>query len=437
MATANQYVEYIVPIFWENRKAGVGTVVQKEDDTYTVLTCNHVVADGKDIREKLFIRNDNEMMAISIGDITLGEGIDLATIKIKNLKDKKVALLQKKLYDDSLVIFTFKDSGGEGLIPDDIDVKIICETTLDYGRVYQAFELEVNEPLDAGYSGSPLFDGYTHSMVGVVNIKDGRDGGYAVDIQHCRELIDDIKVVDVEDTMHKEKEEISRVFFDHQEGDFYKISINQTELFDGESINIEEDKVKLIGAINNYCCYHTCGEERELEIEVVELILPFHLLDKDIALWKDKDSENLVDNVEVLLRSYDRLEQGNLKKIKNKKLWKKSMDSDNNFKALSVNVSGSKFTKNKNFISAYLEAPSEISTPFEKIVKQSNIILWINRCSDVEEYQKVLEKLLKNRLKELPFEFRTQLTQLTDDSCAYHANLMWDDPNTLPKAYYE
>ncbi len=436
MAIANQYVEYIVPIFFGKRKAGVGTVVKKEDDTYTILTCNHVVADGKDIYEELFVRNDNKMIPIGKEEITLGGGIDLATIKIKNLKDKKVALLQKKLYDDSLIVSTYKESDGEGLIHENIDIEIIRETTLDSGKGYQAFELEVDEPLIKGYSGSPLFDGYTNSVVGVVNIKDGRDGGYAVDIQHCQELIENIKIANLEDTMYKEKEEIARVFFDHQEGDLYKVLINQTELFDAESINIEEDKVKLIGAINHYCCYHICGTEREFPIEMLELVLPSSLLSEDIALWEDEEGENLVDNVEVLLRSYARVEQSKLQELNSKKLWKNSIESSDNFKELSVKVSGGRFTKDKKFISAYLEIPSEENTPFNKIAKHSCIALWINRCDDVEKYQKLLEVLLSEKLIDFPSKFRTKLAQSTD-SCAYNANLMWDDPNTLPKAYYE
>ena len=295
----------------------------------------------------------------------------------------------------------------------------------------------MDTPLESGYSGSPLFDSNTNHIIGIVNIREGDDKGYAIDIKYVKELIADIEVSVLEDNINQEHhEKVARVIFEPKSNDKYKVRINQTELFDGESVCLLKKQEKIIEKINNYCTTLDCGAEREPELELIELVIPHSLFNKDIPLWEDGDGDNLVSNVEVLIRNIAKTEQSLSKKEASKILWNSTIESNNTFVNLSAKVSGKNFMKDKTKLVAYVNEVSSEETPFKKVVSHSHIVLWINRCENVEQYTTFLEEIIKETVNDFPSKFRDKLTKSTD-SCAFNANLMWDNPNTLPKAYYE
>jgi hypothetical protein len=435
MAESNQYVDAIEPIWNEGKKIGIGFIVKEDEEHSWLLTCQHVVFDGTAYKTSLKIRDK----AIKEEDITLANGIDLALIKVSRLSDKKPYFLHEHVRDDALIISTYSniDSTKRSFIHENINATIKTKTSLHHGRNYDAFELCVEEPLESGYSGSPLFDSNTEHIIGVVSVKEGEDRGYAIDIKYVTELMEDIEVSKLPDNMNKEfREERARVVFDHQGEDRYKIRIHQTELFDGNTVDVVEKKEELIDEIQRYRRYLPTGEERVLEIEMVELVIPHLLFHEDIGLWEDGEGEMLIEESQVLIRHLDRANQSNLKKEANKTLWREALTSTQSFKEQSVKVNNSVFIKDSHKLSAYLDSVSSSSTPFKKVALHSNIFIWINECAEVEHYQTFLEQLFGQTLEAFPSKFREALA-ISTNSCAFHANLMWDDPTTLPKAYYE
>lgn len=274
-------------------------------------------------------------------------------------------------------------------------------------------------------------------MIGVVNIKDRRTGGYAIDIKYVKELIDDIEVSTLEDNTSLEYEEESvRVLFEHDEEKKYKIEINEKE-FSEESVDIEDVTVQrnIIQAINTFRCYID-EEERDDEIKKIELILPHTLFCKNIGLWKDNDGNNLVDDCSVIIRSYAKLKQTNKKRKNDIILWKETLDSRKTFEDFSIKLSGTRFISDESKLSIYIENETEEETPFQKISKNCRIGVWINNCNDIDKYSNFLTELSSHNMDDLPLKLRT-LMATNANNCSTDINFMWDDPNILLKANYE
>lgn len=446
MAKSTYYIESIVSILSENKKIGMAFVIQRDSEYTYLLTCKHVIFEQNEYKKVLSFRDENNIsssfnLPFDKNHITLCQGKDLALIKIIGLENQRACLLQKHQYDDNLIISTFSNIGKnnkDSFIHENIKATVEEKTFLNHGKNYAAFLLNVDEALESGYSGSPLYDHNTGHVIGVVNIKDGDSNAYAINIQEAKELIADLEITIFKDIPKKEFDEpIARIVFEHKIENTYKLSINQTELFNGESIDIFANKQRLIDEIYKYCYYLPTGEERESEIELVELVMPHNLFSKDIGLWESSENDTLFEvcGSGVLVRNVKKVEQAESKKVKSIQLWNKTVNKLKCFEEVSCGIAD-KFVKNSDVLSYYLESASHESTPFKKIVSNTSILVWINNCDDSEKYQKFLSDIKNQNLEEFPKKFRRHLTE-SSYKCGMNTNLMWDNPNTLPKAYYE
>jgi len=441
MAKSTHYLESIVPILSKNKKVGIALVIKKDANYTYLLTCKHVVFKQNEYKEELSFRyGDDKCNSFNKSHITLSKGKDLALIKTNGLEDKKVCFLQKHQTDDSLVISTFSniDKNKDSFIHENIYSEIEQLTTLNHGKNYVAFLLKVQEELESGYSGSPLYDHNTGHVIGIVNIRDGVDNAYAIDIQEANELIDGLEITIFKDFQKKEFDEpIARVVFEHKMDNKYMLWINQTELFDKNSIDIFNNKEKIIDKIFNYCYFLPTGEERERDIQLVELVIPHNLFCEDIGLWENSEEDTLFEECGsgVLIRNINKLNESSSKKNNHIQLWNKFINGLQCFEEISCGVAD-RFIKNSDILSYYLENSSHEKTPFKKIVSNSSIFLWINNCDDSEKYEKFLSIMKIQNLENFPKTFRRHVMQ-SSYQCAMNVNLMWDNPNTLPKAYYE
>lgn len=339
-----------------------------------------------------------------------------------------------------MLISTFSniDKRKDSFIHENISSFIEKKTTLNHGKNYAAFLLNVEKELESGYSGSPIYDDDTAHVIGIVNIRDGIDNAYAIDIQEVKELIDDLEVTVFKDIPKKEfREPIARVIFEHQGDDNYKLRVNQTELFESDSIDIFTNQEEIIDKIYNYCCTLPSGEKRDNEIQLVELVMPHQLFSKDIALWENTEGATLFEECGsgVLIRTIDKVNQSNFKKEASRELWDKHIHKLNCFEEVSCGI-GDRFIKNSKILSYYLEHSSCEETPFKKIVSNASIFLWINKCDNIQKYETFLSDIKSQTLEEFPKIFRDNVMK-SSYACSMNANLMWDNPNTLPKADYE
>jgi len=165
--------------------------------------------------------------------------------------------------------------------------------------------------------------------------------------------------------------------------------------------------------------------------------MPHNLFSKDIGLWESSKDERLFEvcGSGVLVRNVKKVEQAESKKVKSIKLWDKTVNQLKCFEEVSCGIAD-KFVKNSDVLSYYLENASDDATPFKKIVSNTSILVWINNCDNSQKYQEFLSDIKSQNLEEFPKKFRRHVTK-SSYQCSMNANLMWDNPNTLPKAYYE
>jgi len=280
MALKNFYLEHIVPIYKNKKRVGVGFIVDEIDENYIILTCKHVIYDDSgDLKEELSIGE----RFLNSSSVDVIDGIDLALLTIDRVKNKKITFLQKKVQDEFLTISTYQNINDDknSFIHKNIDTTIELDTSLTYHDVdCDAYKIRVQDPLEHGYSGSPIFDKNTGHAIAILSIKEGENIGYAIAIENIKRFDKDINVVKLDDNTNLGSiEDIVSVVFEGAKSNC-RITINQQELFDNQLVDLDERQLDIIEEIKSYC------HESEVFINKIELIISDDLFGENIGLWK-------------------------------------------------------------------------------------------------------------------------------------------------------
>lgn len=166
------------------RKFGTGFVLRQSRSFVYVITCAHVVRDLEST-EQICIDGNPASLAIS-GEV---DGIDLAVLKVAGLWQKPV-LNKKKVEDEkgrSVMTIGFQQHDQKRLLrplEGELGNQVELQINQSEERI-QAWDLQIidDHTLQPGYSGSPVIDQETGSVIGIVSHRHGLgESGLAISI---------------------------------------------------------------------------------------------------------------------------------------------------------------------------------------------------------------------------------------------------------------
>lgn len=167
-----------------NKRFGTGFIIYQDDYTTDVLTCAHVVNDVGGIDKVRIYGFPPELVATG-----KQIGIDLTILRFKKFPNKPSLLLNPRgekgrafiiagfqLFDSNFLIRTLHGQLGE----------LVGIEIRDYQERIEAWDLQItdNYSLQPGYSGSPVIDKKSNSVLGVVSHRQGLgESGLAISIK--------------------------------------------------------------------------------------------------------------------------------------------------------------------------------------------------------------------------------------------------------------
>ncbi|NEO74423.1 trypsin-like peptidase domain-containing protein [Moorena sp. SIO3H5] len=178
-----------------NRNFGTGFVIHRDTNHTYLLTCAHVVNDvggAETIRA-----NGLPATVIASGD---DKGFDLAVLTVEGLWDKPLLnLCASGQKDKPFIIYGFyefaqKDNPALRKIQGQLGNQIQLASKNGSDRI-KAWDLIIKDKyyLQPGYSGSPVIDQETNSVLGVVSYRIGKgEEGLAISIEALKQIWEDI-----------------------------------------------------------------------------------------------------------------------------------------------------------------------------------------------------------------------------------------------------
>jgi len=170
----------------EKSKLGTGFVIDLDEAGVYVITCGHVV---NGIENETIVDGKSAIVL----DNKYEEGIDLAILYVEGLKAEPLPISATE------VISTVEVRGYSELLGDpklepisnisaktDVSIRKSDECKID------ALSLSPPEPIQSGYSGSPVICQHSKCVVGVVNIKLGAEKNYAIRSNHIKDIYNDV-----------------------------------------------------------------------------------------------------------------------------------------------------------------------------------------------------------------------------------------------------
>ena len=170
----------------ENQNFGTGFVIRKERNYCYILTCSHVIE--KDSKAILVDKIESKIVYQGSSD-----GIDLAILKV--IIDKEPLVLEVSDCND-FEIRGFRSFKNNDHILEPIDCKI--DTKIEFrpksGEVVHGWKLNIDDSdtVEKGYSGSPLICKKSGKVVAVISNRKGVKDGFAISIEHLRDIWKDI-----------------------------------------------------------------------------------------------------------------------------------------------------------------------------------------------------------------------------------------------------
>ncbi|NET86331.1 MAG: trypsin-like peptidase domain-containing protein [Moorea sp. SIO1F2] len=274
-----------------NRKFGTGFVIHKDTHNTYLLTCAHVVNDvggAETIRA-----NGLPATVIASGE---DKGFDLAVLTVEGLWDKPLLKLCASGQKDKPFIisgfyeFAQKDNPALRKIQGQLGNQIQLASKNGSDRI-KAWDLIIKDKyyLQPGYSGSPVIDQETGSVLGVVSYRIGKgEEGLAISIEALGKIWEEMP---------------SRIFKD--------LAI--------KDINLNESKQASFTSIKNPKLLRIKLDKAENEISVIEskiesltYIIKSINSKLEIAISPEEEAKmklTLTQNEDQLNESYKKLEQ--------------------------------------------------------------------------------------------------------------------------------
>ncbi len=176
---------------------GTGFVIYRQGNTSYLLTCAHVVNDIGSGKKLLAGNKTAEIVACSDNS----NASDLAVLKVEDLLDApplKLGVLDNPYSDCETAGYWLYDKSNERYLVERIHGKLGKQVGLSsrgragFVRAWE-FEVEGGTNLQPGYSGSPVIDELTNSVVGVISYRLGQGKkGLAISVKTLEEIWSEI-----------------------------------------------------------------------------------------------------------------------------------------------------------------------------------------------------------------------------------------------------
>lgn len=169
----------------DNKRMGTGFVVHQDSLGSYVLTCAHVIDDVQEA--------DIEGFTVELKAKGSREGIDLAVLYVKGLFRTPEVLQEKMCPSKEVELIGYSKFSSKisqvkpraAQILDDVML-----TNLEDNHHVKAWQIIADDhsEIEPGNSGSPLFCKQTAKVIGVVSNNHGVKQGYAVSIEHLKDI---------------------------------------------------------------------------------------------------------------------------------------------------------------------------------------------------------------------------------------------------------
>ncbi len=161
----------------DKRLLGTSFVVDVIDNKFIVATCGHVINN----KDEIFVDN----FPAKVINNKYDSGIDIAILEVENLNKEPLTLAIHESEDLKVIGYT---NLSTKIKKEPIDkIKPKYNTTLDGLDVIKIY---TDEPINEGYSGSPVICKKTNTIIAIVMLKEGQDKNYALSSKYLIELID-------------------------------------------------------------------------------------------------------------------------------------------------------------------------------------------------------------------------------------------------------
>ncbi len=175
----------------DNHSMGTGFVIHQDSFGSYILTCAHVIEEV--VEPKI------DELDVEVRSMGSSETLDLALLYVKGLFRTPFKLQTRRCSSDDvqLIGFSFFSKGkyqgkvrDATILGDKVSLKGISQ-----GTEYTAWQIVTKNKYEVehGNSGGPLLCQESGKVIGVMsNNKDGKYGGYAIAIEHLRDIWDDM-----------------------------------------------------------------------------------------------------------------------------------------------------------------------------------------------------------------------------------------------------
>ncbi|MFZ2727346.1 MAG: trypsin-like peptidase domain-containing protein [Methylococcaceae bacterium] len=459
-----------------NGAFGTGFVFLKQDNYSYILTCAHVLEDINaneiGISKKIKLEGITEHIeVIACGSI---ETIDLAVLKIKNLQNPALTLMNLGREGLEISIAGLSDFDGfkRKRITLDGTLATSLDLTLEGGSYNQAWYLKMDtiekeHGLDAGYSGSPVVLKDRNIVIAVTSNQRRRkdegqydecERGYAVSISNLlkiwkdipdelkKRLNEDIKIYpDLSDkncqllieALKSDKNNYYSIqaWLAYSHKDFEKIYVKEKyEAIDLYDINSTTKVIDdLLEEVRN----------RNISYDKLtfEFILPLELFNYPIDQWQNEDKKPIGAMYPIIIRSQERLIHRKLRDF-----WKTLQPELENLSSEKIDwlaepqeeeVLDFKLSE-EGYVGFALEfdlSKTDKKFLFNMLKNGAVIGIWANSCQDFSCIKQNINKdLFENKqLKDIPRTFLSIRRKLRlSKKCDYYLTLFWDDKERIP-----
>ncbi len=304
---------------------GTGFVIDKDNEGIFVATCGHVInrckdnilVDGKDAQ---LIKN------------TYNDGLDLAILYVSGLDIEPLCILDDTSVVSATVIGYSKLLSNPKREPiNNITLKQDIELTTPSQKI-NIMKLHTQESISSGYSGSPVLCKTTNSVIGIVNIQEGKDTNYAICSKHLLDIytISTEKINTIKKTKIGLTSDIDETTYSIIKNGFEKNFEKSLQSFSSQpkiwiqprihtieesSNNIDDidSKINIINIINNPSFYIIKAREQYGLTTLSHFLVKEAWCNDKPSLWLRLDANKLKPHTQEIKKYIDgRLEELNL-----------------------------------------------------------------------------------------------------------------------------